>query len=101
MNRPLVCHFLIGIPGSGKSTFAQLLAPEIDGVIVSTDEIREQLYSDAATQGVWTDIEAEVLRQIQDAVTTQQSVIYDATNAMREWRLDFLHKTVHLLALLN
>ncbi|TVQ44219.1 MAG: WYL domain-containing protein [Gloeocapsa sp. DLM2.Bin57] len=95
-NKPLICHFLIGIPGSGKSTFAQLLASEIDGVIVSTDEIRAQLYSDAATQGMWRDIEAEVLRKIHNAVKAQKVVIYDATNTMREWRLDFLYKTVHL-----
>lgn len=96
MNKPLICHFLIGLPASGKSTFAQFLAKEIDAAWVSTDEIRAKLYGDAATQGIWADIEAEVFNQIRIAIEQGKSVIYDATNAMRPFRLDFLRKTVDL-----
>ncbi|MFM6409213.1 MAG: AAA family ATPase, partial [Microcystis sp.] len=95
MKKPVICHFLIGLPASGKSTFAQFLAEEINAVVVSTDEIRAQLYGDAANQGIWADIEVEVLDQIKTAVEKDQPVIYDATNAMRPWRLDFLYKTVN------
>lgn len=37
MPRPIV-YFMIGIPGSGKSTLAQTL----DGIVVSSDEIRKE-----------------------------------------------------------
>lgn len=96
MKKLVICHFLIGLPASGKSTFAQVLAEEINAVVVSTDEIRAQLYGDAANQGIWADIEVEVLDQIKTAVEKDQPVIYDATNVMRPWRLDFLYKTVNL-----
>lgn len=91
MTQPLICHLLIGLPASGKSTFAQVLAGEINGLVVSTDTIRAQLYGDEAIQGNWAEIEANVLSQIRTAVTQGRAVIYDGTNAAHPWRLGFLH----------
>ncbi len=82
MKKPVICHFLIGLPASGKSTFAQVLAEEINAVVVSTDEIRAQLYGDAANQGIWADIEVEVLDQIKTAVEKDQPVIFDILTAV-------------------
>jgi predicted kinase/predicted DNA-binding transcriptional regulator YafY len=90
MSSPLVCHFLIGPPGSGKSTFAAQLAQLGDVKIVSTDQIRATLYGDASIQGEWSRIEQEVLSQIKSAIASHQSVIYDATNAQRVWRMNLL-----------
>lgn len=92
MSRPLICHFLIGCPGSGKSTLAALLATEGSLRIVSTDKIREALYGDESIQGDWTVIEAHVLYQIQSAIASNQPVIYDATNAKRDWRIALLRQ---------
>ncbi|MEG4860637.1 WYL domain-containing protein [Microcoleus sp. K1-B6] len=86
----MICHLLIGPPGSGKSTFAQQLAPLANYQIVSTDEIREQLYGDASIQGDWTEIEHQILQQIRSASALNQPVIYDATNAKRPWRMSLL-----------
>lgn len=47
----MLCHFLIGVPSSGKSTFAQLLAQTGNYQIISTDAIRQQLYGDETIQG--------------------------------------------------
>ena len=35
-------YMYVGLPSSGKSTHAKLLAEEIDGVIVSSDGIRAE-----------------------------------------------------------
>lgn len=88
----MLCHFLIGVPASGKSTFAQLLAQTGDYKIISTDTIRQQLYGDEVIQGNWLKIEAEVINQIQEAIALNQGIIYDATNAQRAWRMDLLSK---------
>jgi predicted kinase len=92
MTFPLICHFLIGPPGAGKSTFAAQLATLGNYTIVSTDAIRTQLYGDETIQGSWPDIEQEVLRQIQNSIQNQQGVIYDATNAKRSWRMGLLQQ---------
>lgn len=93
----MLCHFLIGTPSSGKSTLAAQLAQLEPGtIIISTDKIREQLYTDETIQGNWLEIEAEVIQQIKKAIANQQPVIYDATNAKRAWRMAMLQKLAHL-----
>jgi predicted kinase len=84
---------LIGCPASGKSTLTKRLV-EHDARYhsVSTDQIRAQLFGNAAIQGNWQDIEAEVLRQIGQHIAVGHQVIYDATNAKRAWRLELFQK---------
>jgi predicted kinase len=99
MTQPLLCHFLIGTPASGKSTFGQHLAELIPGaIIVSTDTIRAQLYKDETIQGNWQDIEAEATCAIETAIGAGKSVIYDATNCKRVNRMDLLLKLKNLEA---
>ena len=84
-------HILIGLPGSGKSTFAQALQHHVpQSAIISTDEIRTQLYGDPTLQGHWPDIFAQVQHHCQQTIAAGKTVIYDATNAKRAWRLNFL-----------
>ena len=91
MSTSLPCHFLVGIPASGKSHFAEgFVKRDPNYVVVSTDAVREKLYGDAAIQGNWLEIEAEVLAQMQGAIAQERPIIYDATNVRRAWRLDFL-----------
>lgn len=90
MATPQVCHILIGVPASGKSTLAQSLAHYGYGRLVSTDRIRHQLYGDEQIQGNWSVIETEVFRRVINILEAGESVIYDATNAKRAWRLSFL-----------
>ncbi|NJL21663.1 MAG: ATP-binding protein [Leptolyngbyaceae cyanobacterium SM1_3_5] len=58
-------------------------------VWVSTDAIREQRFGNEATQGDWAAIEAQAIEQIKAAIAGGKSVIYDATNVRRAWRLEF------------
>ncbi|MEH2160094.1 MAG: AAA family ATPase [Nostoc sp.] len=94
----MICHFLIGIPGSGKSTFAAELAKLGNYRIVSTDAIRQQLYGDANIQGEWNQVEEKVISEIVNALTQGDSIIYDATNAKRGWRMELLSKLKFSLA---
>ncbi|MDB9512837.1 WYL domain-containing protein [Kamptonema animale CS-326] len=86
-------HFLIGPPGSGKSTLARQIA-QLDEryVIVSTDSIRKELFGDESIQGNWSQVEAITISSTQRAIATGKLVIYDATNAKRAWRLNWLEK---------
>jgi predicted kinase len=83
---------LVGIPGSGKSTWARrVIQDHPDYHLVSTDAIRLSLYGDAAIQGDWMVVWAEVVRQWQEGIQairagTMAAVIYDATNARRRYR---------------
>jgi predicted kinase len=94
---PLRCHLLIGPPGSGKSTLAQRMQAGLPHrCLVSTDQIRQDLYGNAAEQGSWPEIEAEVIRRIGQGVEQGQSVIYDATNTQRSWRIALLRRLAPL-----
>jgi predicted kinase len=91
---PLRCHLLIGPPASGKTTLAGILVPLLQAsggpppVLLSTDRIRAELFGDAAVQGPWLEIEAELHRRLQQAVAAGSPVIVDATHARRPWRLE-------------
>lgn len=86
-------HFLIGAPGSGKSTFTHWLRQELPTAwVISSDEIRAELYGDSGIQGDWSVIEAIILQRLNQAIRQGQAVIYDATNSYQPWRQDFLGK---------
>lgn len=89
---PVPLLMLVGIPGSGKSTWARdfvLANPRYR--VVSTDALRVQLYGDEAVQGDWLRIWQRVVTHWQQGITAIQrgeldGVIYDATNARRRHR---------------
>jgi predicted kinase len=82
---------LIGLPGSGKSTLATQLLTECPQMqLISTDAIRGQLFGSEAIQGPWPLIWRELERQLQQAITTDQEVIFDATNAQRKNRREVI-----------
>ncbi|WP_218079677.1 AAA family ATPase [Anthocerotibacter panamensis] len=90
---PLRSHFLIGPAGSGKSTFATRLVQANPAlVVVSTDDIRQDLYGDATIQGLWAEVEQAVIVRVQAAIQSGRPVIYDATNIKRPWRMQLIEK---------
>ncbi|HEY9633938.1 MAG TPA: AAA family ATPase [Coleofasciculaceae cyanobacterium] len=75
---------LIGLPGSGKSSLAsKLLAESPQGQLISTDDIRAQLFGSQSIQGPWLLVWRQVQQQFQQAVAHSSMAIYDATNAVR------------------
>ena len=97
----MALYMLIGLPGSGKST----VAAELDAdVILSSDEIREELFGDAALQydedllrkarGV-EDIArrlgnrkvfTELYHRMHEHLSWDRDVVFDATNLTRKAR---------------
>lgn len=72
---------LIGLPGSGKSTWAERFATNRNyTVIISSDKIREELYGDEATQGDNNKIFSLVRERTEEALKDCKDVIIDATN---------------------
>ena len=97
MTQSPLCHLLIGLPASGKSTFAQQLNQQIpNSVIVSTDIIRARLFGDETIQGDWNQVENMVIEHVRLAIKYEQNVIYDATNVQLAWRNSFLDKVSDL-----
>ena len=86
----------VGIPGSGKSTWAQTLVDKKPNYqIISTDSIRAQLYGDEAIQGEWMEIRRVLVQALKSARQSiaqghTAAVIYDATNAKRRQRREFI-----------
>lgn len=87
---------MIGLPGSGKSTWADRLMAERPGYrLIATDDIRAQLYGNAAIQGEWMAIWRTVLQQLHESYRaisegTASGVVYDATNVRRRHRREFI-----------
>ncbi|BAY94552.1 MULTISPECIES: AAA family ATPase [unclassified Tolypothrix] len=82
---------LIGLPGSGKSTWVKRLLAECPQTqLISTDGIRGQLFGNEAIQGHWLLILREIRRLLHQAQTQGKTVIYDATNAQRRHRREVI-----------
>lgn len=87
---------MVGLPASGKSTWAIDYVRRCPGYwLVSTDDIRAELYGDAALQGEWRDIWRLLMQRLRDgyrAIAQGQAtgLIYDATNVRRRHRREFV-----------
>ena len=87
-------YMLIGLPGSGKSTYAEKLDRVEDPIIVSTDKIREELFGDEAIQSNekynGNTVFCIAYDRVKIAMLEGKSVIFDATNVKRKDRKYFL-----------
>jgi predicted kinase len=79
---------MVGAPGSGKSTAARKLAKEYNAVIVCGDEIRRELYGDAAHQGNWVEFHDRIVEQLEENVG--KTVILDGTHFNSSFRVGAL-----------
>ena len=82
-------HMLVGIQGSGKTTFANKLCKELDCEIISTDKVRQM--------GV---VESEVWKIVYqkccDALNNNIDAIFDATNITPKVRKRFSDEMIKL-----
>lgn len=80
---------LVGIPGSGKTTYAKTLE-EKGYHIHSSDAIREELFGDENSQDDNNKVFEELHRRIKNDLEKGISCVYDATNMNRRRRMGFL-----------
>lgn len=80
-------YLMVGIPGSGKSTYAKNMQAEYGGVIVSRDEIRFSLID---INGDYFTKEKQVFKtfvqEIQNALSENDIVYADATHITEQSR---------------
>lgn len=69
---------LVGLPASGKSTWAKEFAGT--AIIVSTDDLRQKLTGDAADQSRNGDVWRQAYETAAYWLTVGKNVIFDATN---------------------
>lgn len=70
-----IVHMMVGIPGSGKSTYSKVLNEKFGYPVVSTDVVRT-LHPDWEESLIWP----EVYRLCAEYLSNGQDIIYDATN---------------------
>lgn len=81
----------VGLPASGKSTYAESLKAK-GYHIHSSDAIREELTGDANTQEKNTDVFATLHKRVKDDLSSGISCVYDATNMSMKRRKAFLNE---------
>ena len=96
IEKPLRSIMLIGLPGSGKSTWIRnFLSKEnpSNWVIASTDDILEKWgkekglnYNQAFQHFNFKDVTAQMNQHIQDAIKNGKNIIFDQTNMTQKSR---------------
>lgn len=81
---------MVGLVGSGKSTYAKRLAEETNAIICSSDAIREELCGDENSQDNNDEVFKILHSRIKDNLKNGKNVIYDATNINSKRRRAFL-----------
>lgn len=89
MNKPIFI-MMVGLPGSGKSTYAKELAGNINAKICSSDAIREELTGDINSQNNNEEVFKLLHKRIKERLVNGENVIYDATNINSKRRRAFL-----------
>lgn len=78
---------MCGPPACGKTTIALNLKEEIpNSIIISPDNIREELTGDMTNQSFNVEVFNTVYARIKDALKNGYNVIYDATNCRNTHR---------------
>lgn len=80
---------LVGLPGSGKSTYANELR-KIGWMVNSSDAIREELYGTADEQSHNDEIFNTMYRRTVNGIVADLDVVYDATNVSSKRRAALL-----------
>lgn len=76
---------MCGAPGSGKSTYvSDLRAKYPDAVVISGDDIREELYGDASVQGDYNRIHDRMVEMLEESVGS--TIIMDSTHYRAAYR---------------
>jgi predicted kinase len=78
---------LMGLPGSGKSYYAKEYTKlDKDAIIISSDDIRQELWGDANDQSNPSKIFETMFDRTVEALKSGKNVIYDATNLIAKTR---------------
>lgn len=86
-------YMMVGLPGSGKSSFSDNNIHGITGIKFSSDKLREELFGDAEyDRNNNTLLFSELHRRIKTQLLCGKNAIYDATNINKKKRVAFLRE---------
>ncbi len=78
---------VFGLPGSGKSYFAERLANILGGEYISSDRLRREMFADRHyTPEEKARVYREMIRKMQDAIRLKKNAVLDATFHKRDAR---------------
>lgn len=83
-------YMMIGLSGSGKSYYAQIINMKFGAVIHSSDDLGLELYGDENCQNHNEELFTELHRKIKNDLRAGKDVCYDATNISKKRRISFL-----------
>lgn len=81
---------VVGIPGSGKSTWIENNKEKLNFIIHSSDSIREELLNDVNNQNQNELVFNTLHKRVKEDLLNGKNVCYDATNLSRKRRINFL-----------
>ncbi len=96
IDKPMLI-FMCGYPAAGKTTYSNRLyeylkSEGLDIVLISADNIREELYGSQDAYGDPIEIYQIILHRMRSALNIDVSVIYDAANLRKDYRMDYLNE---------
>ena len=77
---------MVGAPGAGKSTYAEILSRLHDAVIISGDDVRKELFGSADIQGNWFAIWDRIVELVEGHA--DRNVILDGTHYREDYRAE-------------
>lgn len=83
---------MVGLPGSGKSTYCKEIAEKYNANIHSSDSIREELSGDVNNQKINELVFKTLHQRVKEDLANGKSCIYDATNINYKRRMAFLQE---------
>lgn len=81
---------MAGLVASGKSSLAGELSEKEDATIVSSDAIREELFSDVSNQENNASVFETMNKRAKKLLSEGENVVYDATNISRKRRMHLI-----------
>ena len=85
-----VLYMMVGLAGSGKSTYSNKLSKSKNIEVFSSDELRKELYGDVNFMDKNGELFTELEKRIKNTLSLGNSAIYDATNISAKKRVAFL-----------
>jgi len=89
MNNTL--YLTVGLPGSGKSTYAKKFIVEKDIQYLSSDELRAVYGKDETDQSVTSIVFDHIKRKVDEFLKDGKNVLVDATSVNRKERSDYIN----------
>lgn len=85
-------YVLVGAPGSGKSTYANKNLKNDNTIILSSDELRQELLGDVNNQENNRLVFTELFKRMRKALFAGKDVVIDATNINKAVRFNILKR---------